>query len=331
MCAIVLLIGIGHMKIQTDSERGKVGIISLSLRVLLALPLVLLLSNPAKASDNKQSPNEIVQVADMLVEEIKLVLSADGIAFELPSADKTLTERQPRHVLQKSREVHLKIQQLRQINGLEQQMLAPFPVRAVTSGDVLEIVKSNLTSFQALKEKYHVKGMPEEVSLPGGMTSTDAYKALDVASKLLDSTDILAVAPNDSFQVALTLNSDLEILAAGLGKKGTVNVQKKMKGKKSADAYSFAFRFHERIKELSETNERLKIPGGIVLLEKAKGKISPSQVMDLLNNILGDIGAMKLALAAKDPTVLAAAQSGKTPSNVMDSIIAAFKYSKKLS
>lgn len=170
----------------------------------------------------------------------------------------------------------------------------------------------------------------QAVPNPSGQNPTGAYATLQAASTLLDGADIPAVVPNDVYQIALTLNSDLELVSSALRQSKKMAIKNKAKGKSPTDVYVFAQSIHANLKQLSETNPKLGIPGGVVLLKDVKGKKSPAQVINLLNNILADIGAFKLALGTKSPTNFAPAQTGKTPSNVYDSLVAAGSFIENL-
>ena len=74
-----------------------------------------------------------------------------------------------------------------------------------------------------------------------------------------------------------------------------------------------------KLKSLT-THDAYAIKGGVVLLSKPDGSITPAHVMDALNNVLAEVGAIKEKIGVSEPTKYAALKSGQTPSNVYDSI-----------
>ena len=75
-----------------------------------------------------------------------------------------------------------------------------------------------------------------------------------------------------------------------------------------------------QLQTLTENNADFAIPNGVVMPNDRSGKVRPGHVLDLLNNALAEISAIKVKVGATTPTELAPPQSGKTPSNVFDAV-----------
>jgi hypothetical protein len=84
------------------------------------------------------------------------------------------------------------------------------------------------------------------------------------------------------------------------------------------------------LQSLSDGENALAPPGGIVAVNSRSGKVRPSHVLDLLNNALAEIGAIKVVLGITAPTNWPAAQSGKTPSDVFDAVRTAIQMVQSL-
>ena len=79
------------------------------------------------------------------------------------------------------------------------------------------------------------------------------------------------------------------------------------------------------LKNFTVENPDLSIPGGIEILKAHDGRIKPAHVMDLLNNVLADIAAIKERAGIDGPIEFAPQQAGKTPSHVYGALVTALE------
>lgn len=272
------------------------------------------------ASAQQITPSHVNQVVDELVLELELLHDANFSAADLSSVNLNLTARRPRHVLQKGREVFLKVQSLRFINGLPPRELPAMPVREIKPSDVKRMVDDVLSSARELRSVYGVTAVAKKPALQSGLKPTDVYRTLIRASAMVDQLGVPGTVPNDVYRVALTINNEIELIRAKVGINVSVPAGARSKGKSPADAYNQGFALLNGLKSLTEGIAEYKIPGGVVLPTKKTGAITPSDVLDLLNNILAELSAIKVKTGVATSTQLVAAQSGKTPSDVYDAL-----------
>lgn len=265
------------------------------------------------------TPSHVYQAVDRVNNELALMHEANSSKAKVDKNAPALTPRRPRHVLQKAREVLLKVQALRQINGLAVKAVPALPVRDVKPADVKGLVDAILADTKDLRAKFSVGKAAAEPALPSGKTPTDVYANLMRASLQVDGLGIPRVVPNDVYQVALTIIDDLEKVLAAKGATTKVALVTGSKGKKPKHVFANGMKLLARIKEITSTAD-LAIPSGVVMPNSRKGKIRPEHVMDLLNNVLAEIGAIKAKIGVTSPTELAQAPSGKTPSDVFDAL-----------
>ena len=83
-----------------------------------------------------------------------------------------------------------------------------------------------------------------------------------------------------------------------------------------------AYKLLGKVKTLTE-KDGYGIPGGVVMPNKVVGCITPAEVIDILNNILAKVGAIKVAVGVTAVTEFGEAQSGKMPSDVYDALVKA--------
>lgn len=263
------------------------------------------------------TPNQVYQVTENIVRELAVFHEKN---FTVPNTPvQVLTPRKPRHVLQKAREVFQKLQALRYINGLSPSGIDPVPARAITPGDVKDLVDKILADVRELRGVYGISGSPTGAPVPQGKNPTDVYENLIRVSQSLDGLGIPAVVPNDVYQVAQTVLNQLAAIYSKEKGKDAVLHTAWVQGKSPKDVYEQGFVLVEALKRLSE-DESHSVAGGVVLPARASGAISPAHVLDLMNVALAEVNAMKVAVGISAPTELATMSAGKTPSDVFQLI-----------
>jgi len=265
------------------------------------------------------TPDHVYQVVDNVKAELAEMHKAN--LSDPHQVKVNLTERQPRHVLQKAREVYGDVQKLRNVNGLDGKPLPTFPVRKVTPADVRELADKILADVQDVRKKTKTPA-PAPAALPSGKTPTDVYGNLVQVKASIGELGVPVIVPNDVYQVALTIISDIEKVRAAKGVTTAVAEPADSKGKTPKDVYAVAYKLLGKIKALTE-KKGYGIPGGVIMPNKVSGRITPADVIDLLNNILAEVGAVKVAVGSSAKTEFAGPQSGKTPSDVYDAMVKA--------
>lgn len=276
---------------------------------------VAVMNGYAQASTESTSAARVYQAIEMVNAQLAAFHDANGT---MPAADPQAppsTERSPRHVLQKAREVLLKVQALRQLNGLPLQPVPEIPVREVMPSDVKDFVDKMLHGLKDLRPIFGNPPQPPRPPLIEGKTATENVAALRRAELQLDGLGIPPTAPNDVMRIALSVVSDLELVREALSVTTPVAMPAVVP-RMPADTYNNAFDLLIEIKKLTEENPALAIPKGVILPNRRTGVIKPTDVMDLLGTVLAEISAIKAKAGIIAPTRLAPPQTGKTPSDV---------------
>jgi len=275
-------------------------------------------ANVAIAAEDFTDPNHVFQ------ETKNMLLELDAMhVVNKSKPSKLIVEaapRKPRHVFQKAREVYYDVQKLRQSKGLSVNTLGDLPVRDVTPKDVKGLLDKMLADIDEVRIKYGTK-QPALAPLPTDKKPSDVYANLIKVKGSIAGLGIAAVAPSDVFRVSLSVVSDLKEMAA---KKGVAAAAKPApsSGKKPKDVYAASYKLLNSLKKMSETN-KISIPGGVMIPPYVKREHTPAEVIDLMNDILAEVAAIKHASGLTTPTILAPAQSEKVPSNVFDQVATA--------
>ncbi len=273
-------------------------------------------------------------VAEQILGELTLINEANGtLAGSDPKAPE-LAERQPRHNIQKAREVWLKVEELRGINGLAQHDVPEFPMQEVQSSDVAAFLDLILADVRDLRPVFGVVGQPITPSAGASATPTDVYAHLSAISLQLDGLGIPKISGNEVFQVVETLIHDLEVVAEARGVSPMPEEYSGAEGMKPKDVYARVFEVSDQLAALAAQQPEMNVPGGIVQLNRRSGKISPAHVLDLLNNVLADANAVKAAAGVMKPSELVSGGGHGThvnPNTVHDGVTTALLIAQSIS
>lgn len=261
----------------------------------------------------RTTPSHVFQISENIILELNGYQKAAKVT-SLPVAY-VPNNRKPRHVMQKAREILTRVENLKESQGIAKGEFPVFPTRKVTPKHVREIVLRILDEVQTLRPKYEITTPPPEALLVKGKVPTDVYGNLALIGNMLESLGVRAIQPKDVYRIVLTLIRDLRLVASTLNKPCIVRSVEVVPGKTHADVYRRTHRMAGRIIGLAKAMNvdayfELSVP------QRKTGNIEPSDVLDLINNVLADVGAMKAILAEMRATVVAPEQSSKAPSNV---------------
>ena len=290
-----------------------------SIRVATSFILLVMASTqPNQANAQSITPSHVFQVIENINAELAAMHEANSSQPSVDQNAPTLTPRAPRHVVQKAREVLLKVELLRTLNGLPEHPVPPFPVAEITPGHVKVLVDQALADLLDLRANFNVTKPVSAVPLVMGKTPTDNYADLQKASESLDGLGIPKIVPNDVYRLALVMVDDLEKIRAARGKTDVIEAPTGATGKKPLDTYNQAFAVLEQLKSKIEADPSIKLAGGIVLPNRRTGAIIPAHVADLENNLLAELGSLKFAFGVTSPSLLPPEPQGKNPSDTYD-------------
>jgi len=262
--------------------------------------------------------------------ELTLLHEANGSHAEKVRNAPEITNRLPRHVFQKAREVLIKVQVSRKLNGLPLTKTPPIPAKQITAADIKPVLDLILKDVRELRAKFAVSKPSPKSAAASGKSSNDVYVLLEKANHAIDGLDIPHINPNEVLQIADTIVADLEAIRAKRGLTDKIAYSSGAKKKPKA-VYNHAFELMKALKGVADSNAAFKIDGGVVLTaQKAKGRVAGNQVIDNLNIAMADVAAMKVKVGVNKPTVWAAMKTGNKPGNVYDAVDTAIKLTKTL-
>ncbi len=273
------------------------------------------------AANGEIKPSDVYQVVETVNAELAVLLGASNIAADGARSDRAappLTPRQPRHVVQKAREVLLKVQSLRALNGLPENPVPPFPVEEAMPADSKRMVDAIYHDVAELRGKFNVTEAAPPAPLVPDKTPTDVYGKLQRASDALDLLGVPRTMPNDVCRVAVMIVKDLETIAAARGRPLPPPAAPREPGQNPDASYRKTYEVLERLKARVEAKPALMVPGGIVLPGRRSPPLTPANVLDLENNLLAELGSVKATLGIVTPTLVPPLIHGKTPADTVD-------------
>lgn len=223
--------------------------------------------------------------------------------------------RLPRHVMQMARTVLKKANLLASINDGTIAPMPWLPSWEITPTDVMIVVQPTAQLIQELKPVFGVEGNVAPASSEGSKDPDDVYAALYFLSQMIDGLGIPRSVPNDAYQIADTIVSQLMILAhrydVPLRPPRAGNP-----GKKTHDVYAHAFELVHAIDRLIAARPELDPTGGVALMHQRSGRIDQEHVIHTLNDLLAEVVAMRAAIGDKKQVREPKPVSGMDPSDV---------------
>ncbi len=264
------------------------------------------------------TPSAVYTRTELIKTNLQLFAEAKGINYEHVKK-KHITNRQSRHVMQKSREILQRLDRFKQSIGLKKVTYPTFPVRRVDPSNVMVLV--SLLSNEVIEMGKHYLTVPivKTAVHYSGKQPSDVYMNLDVISQYLDILGAKPHTPSDAYQIAHTAVRETQLICETL----SINCQKGMPAiqmdKIPQDVY-MALRAITPI--LQNINSKLDQPinGGVLFDELKENTIVPADVLSLLNVTIADIGAIKQSLGVKAPTILQVRPNDYTPSQVFQQV-----------
>ncbi|MFQ5533404.1 MAG: hypothetical protein ACE5EM_01085 [Sphingomonadales bacterium] len=288
----------------------------------LAVGLIALcwLASGAGPVEAAEQPNaRALRAHALIIGELKLLHQADLVSFDPASVRVPHDDRQIRHVMQRARKLMGRVQKLRFMNGLPRNRAAPIEAKIIGTEDLAAMIEAILREVRELRPIYRISNVKPPRDFAADGTLKDIMQGLALADAMVEALGVPAPVPNDVYRTALSINAALDRLLSARGLK-PVEVKATERNKVPTDVYARVHEFLELLKRTVEEQPDFNIPGGITLPGRKTEPIKPKDVLDLLDDMLADILALKAAIGIRAPAEFTREQVGKTPSDVFDQI-----------
>ncbi len=227
---------------------------------------------------------QIYNESQAIITELQLIHDKKGIKLHSPKSYAAM--RQTRHLWHKSYAVLMEINHLNEYKNLEKIDVSRFEEHEADLQSVDDIVDKVKVEVLNLKQAYSVNVQAEYSHTNSLILPNDLYNNLQQITRMISSlerSEGYVVAPTHVYRIAKTIVSELRKIT-----NNTLPLVVESSGKRPRDVYNQAHILMKKIQELSD-NPKYNITGGVVLLDKDGGHIIPSDVFNVLVNILADV------------------------------------------
>ena len=282
------------------------------MKKLLLLLIMLTLSLSAKS----MTPNEVYSQVMLIQEEVHYLLKYyntphdhDGIMERVH----VRTKLKPRNVWQKSYEIMVKINILRNEYNLPTvEPVNMAPVLDLNPDLVYEQTQRILTELKIFRVRLGIKDRVYKLKTYKGKTPLDVYIGLSHVSASLDELNKGGVTPSFVFGENMRVYDDISLVLQYFNIEDKTIPAKKNIEATPTDTFNVGMKTLERIKQL-------QIIAGIDFVDFndfKKDVSTPSEVFGITQMILSELQTIKAYLGLKTITPAATAYKTKTPAEV---------------
>lgn len=267
------------------------------------------------SSDTQITPDHTFQLTEIIRLGLMEIQSIQGITHVEPTYSPD--NRAPRHVLQKSHDIQLRLEHLLYVNDLPYAPIVSVPVVDATSFSVHQELIKICNDVKSLRRTYKLKPKAaHEPDILPGKTPDMVFANLRSIGKIVISLGSPAITPSDVFRFALAIRADLNFVMIArmqlFAETDAVDVAEMKPPEVYAFARSVCAKVHAFIRKMcgADTPDDLLLPASMV------PPIEPEDVMEFLMQMLADIGAMKHVLNIKSRSDISSRTASKMPSDV---------------
>lgn len=271
-------------------------------KLIIASVLGVFVSFASVGAATANSPEQVFETASLINGELALMHEANGTQPKLEKNPPAMAPRQPRHVLQKAREIFERVQQLRHNNDLPTHNLPAFPTAEPKEADVYNFLDKTLADLRELRGKYSVTANAKAAAA-GGKSMADTYAQLNMAAAQLEGLGVAKISGVDVLRVTHAIIKEVDQIRIKRGMTDKVPPYSGAAGMKPKDVYANATILLSKVQEIAAQHQDMAVDG-IDMPSNRTGRIIPGHVHDLLGNILADVNAIRLTTGDTTPLQL---------------------------
>ncbi|WP_373018412.1 hypothetical protein [Thiomicrorhabdus sp.] len=263
---------------------------------------------PLQVSAADETPSHVFQLASDLENQI-MAIRKDAKIRSKVSKPPVQTNKLPVHVYSKAIELNEKIIRLQQKFNLPTAEQKTIPVRDITPTDVFQIVQF---LNEELGKVMEAKGLQfEHAAFVDNKTPSSTYEKMMEVS--LEMDDLIGpIDPNQVFRNSEIIDAEFDLIANKMGVKFP---DRKVPLDKTASPYDSTIEGFMNLYKIAKLERKLGIPA-VRVSDFPVGKITPTEVYDMTNNILAELVRIKAKLGITDPASTPKLLEGKKPYEV---------------
>lgn len=298
---------------RIPSNNSKYNPINISLKTLtFLLSFIAYTSQPASA--NNITPNDVYQVTDSILKKLSRI--HDYNLSSPPTSNFNLSGRRPGHVLQKSLQIHTRLQLLRRINGLSEASMPDVPQGVVNPSFVIKMISNIDDSVSELLHHYKVPAAQLENKIFTHKTPSDVYMQLLKIETSMVALGLPSIVPNDVYRKALRLIEISERINNKPINKFNLSSNKKTPN----EVFLEVSRSYRIISKKCSSKQWHCAHIRLIPLERKKQRVTPSLVLEHILNLYAELRDIAAINGISTKISIPEEQSGKTPDDVFSII-----------
>ena len=284
----------------------------LNTNMMKKLILICLFITSSMYATQKITPSEVYSEVMQIQKELTLIGTFLKKSVNV-DVYKINTSLKPRHAWQKTYEILVKINILRDTHNMP--LIQPSNMQPVLNIDPIltyEQTKRIQTELRIFKARMNINQKISKMKTYKGKTPLDVFNALNIVSKEMDLLNGSEFTPSYVFGETIRIYSDLSIIIEHLNVKDTTIPTKRKFRAKPKDTFEVSMDILGRIKYI----QFLVGIESIDFYTFRKEKPTPSDVFGINEIILSELQTIKAYLKISQVTAPAKQYEDKTPSDV---------------
>lgn len=286
------------------------------------ITILLLVSTISFATIKDKTTNDVYVQAEILKHKIIHLAGEQNINatyLKLPFQ----SNKSPRHVLQKTLEVIIKINKYREIYKLGEVNVPIYPSRRITSEDVYYNVKRLNSELDLLLKNVscpHIKELSQEKEY-NNKTSNDNYHEVWLASLAMDQLLGRGFSPVDTYQQSVLILDIIKYIRSSQGIYEEIE-KPKLKIRKHPNHVLYAT--NELLKKIAQAEKKLWMEP-VEVPENPQRIITPTEGYDAMQTVITELKRIRRRLGVERLYDVENINDSKTPSDVLQNIEYAIK------
>ncbi|MCY3838128.1 MAG: hypothetical protein OXH09_05715 [Gammaproteobacteria bacterium] len=267
-------------------------------------------------SNEKVTPSHVFRATLDLIGEIRILREELGADDYPPEAERQ-EDRAPVHVYAKTLEVMSKVARAQRRLGMEAAEVGQIPIKVVEPRDVLGSVAGVLAELRKIKAQMVIEREIDPAPFAGGKTPSLVYKNLADASFLLDGLAGRPLTPNDVYLNTLYILDELELIAAKLRARLSLDAPAVEGRKMPKDVAQQVLRASYKMVNLQTRlgMDASSVPNLTLV------RVTPSEVYDATNMLLAELTRIKHHLDINVPRQNRPDPRNKAPTDVFGQVL----------
>jgi len=257
------------------------------------------------------TPSDVFTEALRIQGDIQIIANHYN-ADEVPEPPPVQSILKPRNAWQKSYEIMVKINILREKYGLPRMDEVQIkPLKDLDPGLTHGQVRRILTELNIFMTRVGIASRTPVAKQQLKKTPADVYNLLNAISAQLDTINGESFVPSHVFSQTMRILDDINLILARLNIYERIGPPNKDASAEPVDTYQVALKIMDEV-------HRLQVMASVEPVDFRlfkRGKIKPADVFDMSQMLLAEIQTIKAHLRIPKVTIPAQSYSGKTPSD----------------